>query len=382
MSLKSSYGHKGACIKVFGVGGAGGNAVQHMIQKGIDNVEFYCANTDTQALQGSQANIIQLGEELTKGLGSGADPAVGAQAAEEAREDICAALEGADMVFITAGMGGGTGTGAAPVIAEFAKEMGILTVAVVTKPFRFEGMKRQELADGGLEKLVNFTDSLILVPNDKLISVLGKTASLLGAFEKANGILEGAIRGTTELITLPGLINVDFADVRTVMSEMGLSMMGSGTGRGEGRAREAAMSALKSPLLEYVDLSGAKGVLVNVTAGSDLSIGEFEVVGQTIRDITSDQAHVVIGTVIDETAHESLTVTVIATGLEQGSQEQAVQQQVSSEPLGMRARSSFGTQKPTKLSEVVAEKKVEKSESSDFMDIPAFLRKREKEESF
>ena len=378
MSVKS-FGHKGACIKVIGVGGAGGNAVEHMIKKGIDNVEFYTANTDTQALQSSKAKVIQLGKELTKGLGSGADPSVGAQAAQEAKEDICAALEGADMVFITAGMGGGTGTGAAPVIAEFAKEMGILTVAVVTKPFRFEGFKRQELADGGLEKLVNFTDSLILVPNDKLISVLGKSASLLGAFEKANGILEGAIRGTTDLITRPGLINVDFADVRTVMSEMGVSMMGSGTGSGEGRAREAAVAALKSPLLEYVDLSGAKGVLVNVTAGCDLSIGEFEIVGQTIRDITSDQAHVVIGTVIDDSAHESLTVTVIATGLEQGHQEEPAPQK-QAEPLVNRARSSFSTQQVTKP--VESEKKEAKKESGDLMDIPAFLRRRDTEEAF
>lgn len=363
--------HVGAKIKVFGVGGAGGNAVRHMIGRGIENVEFYCANTDTQALQDTRANTIQLGKELTKGLGSGADPEVGAKAASEAKDEICQALEGSDMVFVTAGMGGGTGTGAAPVIAEFAKEMGILTVAVVTKPFRFEGSKRQELADGGLEKLVDFTDSLILVPNDKLISVLGKSASLLGAFEKANGILEGAIRGTTELITRPGLINVDFADVRTVMSEMGLSMMGSGTGRGEGRAREASIAALKSPLLESVDLSGAKGVLVNITAGNDLSIGEFEVVGQTIREITSDQAHVVMGTVIDESSHESLSVTVIATGLEQPNSlsEPTIQRDnLMARPKSSYAKENYGSES--------SEAAVKVQKSNSFMDIPAFLRQR------
>ena len=306
-----------AVIKVIGVGGGGGNAVEHMLSQNIEGVEFICANTDSQALKNSSTrSAIQIGVELTKGLGAGANPEIGKRAAQEDRARIQQALEGSDMVFITAGMGGGTGTGAAPVIAEVAKEMGILTVAVVTKPFPFEGRRRMQLAEYGISELSQSVDSLITIPNSKLLSVLGKNISLLDAFKAANGILQGAVQGIAELITRPGLINVDFADVRTVMSNMGVAMMGTATSSGENRAREAAEAAVSSPLLEDVDLAGAKGVLVNITAGIDMSIGEFEEVGDVIKTFTSDQATVVVGTVIDPDMAEELRVTIVVTGLE------------------------------------------------------------------
>ncbi|WP_119342735.1 cell division protein FtsZ [Facilibium subflavum] len=305
-----------AVIKVIGVGGGGGNAVEHMLQQSIEGVEFICANTDSQALKNSSArSVIQIGGELTKGLGAGANPEVGKRAAQEDRARIQQALEGSDMVFITAGMGGGTGTGAAPVIAEVAKEMGILTVAVVTKPFPFEGRRRMQLAEYGISELSQSVDSLITIPNAKLLSVLGKNISLLDAFKAANGVLQGAVQGIAELITRPGLINVDFADVRTVMSAMGVAMMGTATATGENRAREAAEAAVASPLLEDVNLAGAKGVLVNITAGMDMSIGEFEEVGDVIKAFTSDQATVVVGTVIDPDMSDELRVTIVVTGL-------------------------------------------------------------------
>ena len=306
-----------AVIKVIGIGGSGGNAVEHMLQQNIEGVEFICVNTDSQALKNSSArSTIQIGSELTKGLGAGANPEVGKRAAQEDRTQIQKALEGADMVFITAGMGGGTGTGAAPVIAEVAKEMGILTVAVVTKPFPFEGRRRMQLAEYGISELSQSVDSLITIPNAKLLSVLGKSISLLDAFKAANGVLQGAVQGIAELITRPGLINMDFADVRTVMSAMGVAMMGTAIATGENRSREAAEAAVASPLLEDVNLAGAKGVLVNITAGMDMSIGEFEEVGDVIKDFTSDQATVVVGTVIDPEMTDELRVTIVVTGLE------------------------------------------------------------------
>lgn len=307
---------KNAVIKVIGIGGGGGNAVENMIGENIIGVDFICANTDIQALQRSSANIIlSLGEQITKGLGAGADPEIGRLAAEENREKIRELLVGTDMVFITAGMGGGTGTGAAPIFAEIAKEMGVLTVAIVTKPFIFEGRKRMTVAEEGILNLSRFVDSLITIPNNKLLTVLGKNITLLNAFKAANNVLLGAVQGIAELITKPGLINVDFADVRTVMSEMGMAMMGTAQGRGENRARECAEAAISSPLLEDVDLSGAGGVLVNITGGLDMSIGEFEEVGEVIKAFTSPDATVVVGTVIDPEMRDDLRVTVVVTGL-------------------------------------------------------------------
>jgi cell division protein FtsZ len=309
-----------AVIKVVGVGGGGGNAVNYMQKANIDGVEFINANTDVQALQTSDCStILQLGGNLTKGLGAGADPDIGRQAAIEDRERIAEALAGSDMVFITAGMGGGTGTGAAPVIAEIARDIGALTVAVVTRPFGFEGNRRSKLADQGLKLLKESVDSLITIPNEKLLEVMGKEASLEDAFAMANDVLRNAVQGISELITSPGLINVDFADVKTVMSEMGQAMMGAATATGPNRAAEAAHNALSSPLLEDTNIRGAKGILVNVTAGPDLSIGEFGEVGGMIRDMASDEATVVIGTSIDPEMKDQLRVTMVATGIVDGS---------------------------------------------------------------
>ncbi|MBI5450536.1 MAG: cell division protein FtsZ [Gammaproteobacteria bacterium] len=305
-----------AVIKVIGVGGGGGNAVDHMLSADIEGVDFICANTDAQALRNSSTRIsLQIGANITKGLGAGANPEIGKQAALEDRDRIAELIEGADMVFITAGMGGGTGTGAAPIVAQTAREMGILTVAIVTRPFQFEGRKRMQVAEDGIRDLTQYVDSLITIPNEKLLSVLGKQVSLLDAFKAANDVLLGAVQGIAELITRPGLINVDFADVRTVMSEMGMAMMGTGSARGEGRARLAAEEAVASPLLEEVNLAGARGVLVNVTAGLTLTIGEFEEVGNVVKQFASDNATVVVGTVIDPEMGDDLRVTVVATGI-------------------------------------------------------------------
>jgi cell division protein FtsZ len=308
--------HQDAVIKVIGVGGGGGNAVKHMIANKVEGVEFICANTDAQALKDIDVRtVLQLGSSTTKGLGAGANPDVGRQAALEDRERIAEILRGADMVFIAAGMGGGTGTGAAPVVAEVARDLGILTVAVVTKPFPFEGPKRMAIAEIGIKELSERVDSLITIPNEKLLSVLGKSTGLLEAFKAANNVLHGAVQGIADLIMRPGMINVDFADVRTVMSEMGMAMMGTGSATGENRAREAAESAIRSPLLEDVNLQGAKGILVNITAGLDLSIGEFAEIGNVIEEIASGDATVVVGTVIDPAMTNELRVTVVATGL-------------------------------------------------------------------
>ncbi len=307
-------------IKVIGVGGGGGNAVSHMATCGIEGVDFMCLNTDAQALKHSQVKtLLQIGGEITKGLGAGANPDVGRAAAQEDRERIVELIEGCDMLFITAGMGGGTGTGAAPIVAQVAKELGILTVAVVTRPFSMEGSKRSRAAEAGIAELSKYVDSLITIPNQKLLTVLGSSTTLLDAFKAANQVLQGAVQGIAELITRPGLVNVDFADVRTVMAETGMAMMGSGMGRGEGRARAAAEAAVSSPLLENIDLAGAHGILVNITAGQDMTIGEFEEVGAIVQQFASDDATVVVGTAIDPDMTNELRVTVVATGLNRAS---------------------------------------------------------------
>ncbi|MBI3432494.1 MAG: cell division protein FtsZ [Hydrogenophilales bacterium] len=304
-----------AVIKVIGVGGCGGNAVDHMISSGLNGVEFIAINTDAQALKRNQAKMqLQLGNGVTKGLGAGANPEVGREAALEDRERIAELIDGADMLFITAGMGGGTGTGAAPVVAEVAKELGILTVAVVTKPFMFEG-KRVRAANAGIEALSRHVDSLIIIPNEKLMQVLGDDVSMLDAFKAANNVLHGAVGGIAEVINCPGLVNVDFADVRTVMSEMGMAMMGSAQASGENRARIAAEQAVASPLLEDVNLAGARGVLVNITASSTVKMKEIHEVMNTIKGFTAEEATVIVGQVLDDTMEDALRVTMVATGL-------------------------------------------------------------------
>lgn len=314
-----------AVIKVVGVGGGGGNAVAHMVNSSVDGVEFITANTDAQAIKNCGARLqLQLGGNVTKGLGAGANPEVGRQAALEDREVIMDALQGADMVFITAGMGGGTGTGAAPVVAQLAKEMGILTVAVVTKPFPFEGRRRMQVALKGIEELSAHCDSLITIPNEKLITVLGRNATMIQAFRAANDVLLGAVQGIADLIVRPGLINVDFADVRTVMSEMGLAMMGTGSARGDDRAQAAAESAIQNPLLDDVNLSGANGILVNITAGPDFTMAEFDEVGRTVEQFASEDATVVIGTVLDPEMQDEVRVTVVATGLNRATGRQSL----------------------------------------------------------
>jgi cell division protein FtsZ len=379
-----------AVIKVIGVGGGGGNAVNHMVESAMDGVEFICANTDAQALKHSSVKtILQLGAGITKGLGAGADPQVGKQSAEEDRDRIRDALEGADMVFITAGMGGGTGTGAAPVVAEVARELGILTVAVVTKPFPFEGSKRMKVAMDGIGDLGSNVDSLITIPNEKLLAVLGKEMSLLNAFKSANDVLLNATQGIAELITRPGLINVDFADVKTVMSEMGQAMMGTGAASGENRARTAAEAAINSPLLEDIDLAGAKGILVNITAGMSLSIGEFDEVGNTVRDFADDDATVVVGTVIDPDLDEELRVTVVATGLGKGrrGRESGAAQDDPQLHLVTRERSDsmmpdYGDMERPAIyrkghvgAAAAAQVQAEPESDLDYLDIPAFLRR-------
>ena len=313
--LMDAY-NQSAVIKVLGIGGGGGNAVSHMVNTGIEGVDFMCINTDAQALKHSNVKTaIQIGANITKGLGAGANPDIGRQAAMEDRDRIIELIQGTDMLFLTAGMGGGTGTGAAPIVAQIARELGILTVAVVTRPFNMEGSKRSTIADIGMNELAKHVDSLITIPNQKLLTVLGPKTTLLDAFKSVNGVLQGAVQGIADLITRPGLINVDFADVRTVMSETGMAMMGSGFASGEERARIAAEMAVSSPLLEDVNLAGARGILVNVTAGMDLAIGEFEEVGNVVRQFASDDATVVVGTVIDPELSGELRVTVVATGL-------------------------------------------------------------------
>lgn len=398
-----------AVIKVVGVGGGGGNAVEHMVASDVEGVEFICANTDAQALDKMQTKtVLQIGTEVTKGLGAGANPEVGRQAAQEDRERIAEMLVGADMVFITAGMGGGTGTGAAPIVAEVAKELGILTVAVVTKPFPFEGRKRSSIAIDGIKQLRDIVDSLIIIPNEKLMQVLGRNASLLTAFSTANDVLKGAVQGISDLIMRPGMINVDFADVRTVMSEMGMAMMGTGAGVGEDRALVAAEAAIKSPLLEDIDLKGASGLLVNITAGLDLSLGEFSEVGSLVEEYASDEATIVVGTVIDPELTDELRVTVVATGLDKARDDirvvtdntaraeqaapakTAAQSQMNMQyddielPTVLRRKeealldkASAGvtiTQQAVKDTQKVAEKR-EGDDEMSYLDIPTFLRR-------
>lgn len=367
--------NQAAIIKVIGVGGGGGNAVEHMLSVNIDGVEFIAANTDAQALKTSTARtIMQLGGNVTKGLGAGADPEVGRQAALEDRDRLMDVLEGSDMVFITAGMGGGTGTGATPIVAQVAKEMGILTVAVVTRPFGFEGKKRAQIADDGITELAQFVDSLITIPNEKLLTVLGRDVSLLNAFSAANDVLLGAVQGIAQLITCPGLINVDFADVRTVMSEMGMAMMGSGKATGEDRAKVAAEAAISSPLLEDINLSGAKGILVNITAGKDLSIGEFDEVGCVIKQFASDNATFVVGTVIDPEMSGEMRVTIVATGLGvEASQEVSKIKLVQSAAIAVDYKE---LERPTIMRNQDAQEPSNPLEDDpDYLDIPAFLRR-------
>ncbi len=379
-----------AVIKVIGVGGGGGNAVQHMITNCIDGVEFICANTDAQALGKVDAKMnLQLGGDVTKGLGAGANPEVGRQAALEDRDRIREIISGADMVFITAGMGGGTGTGAAPIVAEIAREMGILTVAVVTKPFPFEGRKRMSIAEQGIKELEENVDSLITIPNEKLMDVLGKGATLLDAFKSANDVLLGAVKGIADLITRPGMINVDFADVSTVMSEMGMAMMGTGIASGENRAVEAAQAAIRSPLLEDVNLQGARGILINITASENMTLGEFSAVGDTIAEFASDQAIVVVGTVIDPSMGDEISVTVVATGL--GGRQQQIERPTKVVDNTIRSGRDADFNKldrPAVLRQKQKQKEVEPMEQRpvlqkavgadtdmDYLDIPAFLRK-------
>ncbi|UAJ65131.1 cell division protein FtsZ [Candidatus Schneideria nysicola] len=378
-----------AIIKVIGVGGGGGNAVEHMIRESIEGVDFFAVNTDAQALRKTAiSQTIQIGSSITKGLGAGANPEIGKSAAEEDREALHSALDGADMVFIAAGMGGGTGTGAAPVVAEIAKDLGILTVAVVTKPFNFEGKKRMIFAEQGIAELSKHVDSLIIIPNDKLLKVLSRGISLLDAFGAANDVLKGAVQGIAELITRPGLMNVDFADVRTVMSEMGYAMMGCGMSCGEeDRAEEAAEMAISSPLLEDIDLSGARGVLVNITAGLDLRLDEFETVGNTIRAFASDNATVVIGTSLDTDMKNELRVTVVATGI--GMDKRAdptplinkrnVEGQVMNNNRYSSKSSISQQEQKNTLKTTLNTQKIQQSSLSnkevDYLDIPTFLRK-------
>ena len=388
--MDSGFSHSNAVIKVIGVGGGGGNALEHMLETNVEGVEFVCANTDAQALKNSSARtVLQLGNSVTKGLGAGANPEVGRQAALEDRDRIVEVLTGADMVFITAGMGGGTGTGASPVVAQLAKELGILTVAVVTKPFPFELRRRMAVAESGIAELAEHVDSLITVPNEKLLSVLGRGITLRDAFKAANDVLLGAVQGIAELITRPGMINVDFADVRTVMSEKGRAMMGSGSATGEDRARVAAEAAIHCPLLDDVNLRGARGILVNITAGPNLGIDEFQAVGEAIGEFASDEALVVIGTALDDSVKEELRVTVVATGLGQA-QAAAVVSRVE-EVVSVAAQISVKQApaevdyKSLELPAVMRAKPsrepvggaaaVNLENDRDYLDIPAFLRR-------
>ena len=381
--LEDSVPH-GAVIKVVGVGGGGGNAVDHMVRSGVEGVDFICANTDAQALRNaSSKTVIQLGSQVTKGLGAGANPEIGRQSAQEDRDRIAELLDGADMVFVTAGMGGGTGTGAAPVVAEIAKELGILTVAVVTKPFPFEGKKRMRSAQQGIEELKEHVHSLITIPNEKLQAVLGGSTSLLDAFKAANEVLQGAVKGIADLIVRPGMINVDFADVRTVMSEMGTAMMGTGVASGENRAAEAAQAAISSPLLEDVDLRGARGILINITANESIALDEFSEVGDIVSELASEDANVIIGTAIDPDMGDNISVTVVATGLGAQHQELKVVRGRQT-PMGADGRVDYNDLDRPAVERKRAQQQaaggggrqaVNTAEDLDFIDIPTFLRR-------
>ena len=374
-----------AVIKVIGVGGCGGNAIEHMITKNLSGVEFICANTDMQALKKSNAKtVLQIGVDITKGLGAGAKPEIGREAALEDRDRIAEIIDGADMLFITAGMGGGTGTGAAPIIAEVAKEMGILTVAVVTKPFSFEG-KRTKVASDGLEELSQHVDSLIVIPNEKLMEVLGEDVPFLEAFRAANDVLHNAVSGIAEIINCPGLVNVDFADVRTVMSEMGMAMMGSAEASGPDRARIAAEQAVASPLLEDVNLANARGVLINITASSSFKMKEYYDVMNTIKEFTAEEATVIVGNVMDENMGDKLRVTMVATGLNGAiaRRQQKPELRVMTTLMNgtnnqpMFIDSSMENEAPAVFSQNNRRAQVEAMKMSgvEEYDIPAFLRK-------
>jgi len=367
-----------AVIKVIGIGGGGGNAVDHMISASLEGVEFIAANTDAQALHRSGVSkVMQLGEGLTRGLGAGANPEVGRQAASEDRDKIAAALDGTDMVFLTAGMGGGTGTGAAPVIAQLAREKGILTVAVVTRPFAFEGKRRIEAAEQGIKELGELVDSLIVIPNERIMEVMGGNVTLLEAFGKANEVLFNAVQGISELITRPGLINVDFADVRTVMAEMGMAMMGSATATGPDRARQAARGAVSSPLLEEVDIHGAKGLLVNVSAGPDMQLDEFAQVGEIVNEYASEDGTVVIGTVLDPEMEDELRVTMVATGIRKAPQISLVKDQGMEEDSGGHEDDydvpTVIRRRPRAAGDVDLQGNA--AVDMDYLDVPAFLRR-------
>ena len=367
-----------AVIKVIGIGGGGGNAVDHMISASLEGVEFIAANTDAQALHRSGVSkVMQLGEGLTRGLGAGANPEVGRQAASEDRDKIAAALDGTDMVFLTAGMGGGTGTGAAPVIAQLAREKGILTVAVVTRPFAFEGKRRIEAAEQGIKELGELVDSLIVIPNERIMEVMGGSVTLLEAFGKANEVLFNAVQGISELITRPGLINVDFADVRTVMAEMGMAMMGSATATGPDRAMQAARGAVSSPLLEEVDIHGAKGLLVNVSAGPDMQLDEFAQVGEIVNEYASEDGTVVIGTVLDPEMEDELRVTMVATGIRKAPQISLVKDQgMEEDSAGHEDDYDVPTvirRRPRAAGDVDLQGNA--AVDMDYLDVPAFLRR-------
>jgi cell division protein FtsZ len=368
-----------AVIKVIGVGGGGGNAIQHMVDRNVEGVDFICANTDAQALKNLSAKtMLQLGSSITKGLGAGANPGLGREAALEDRERIAEILDGADMVFITAGMGGGTGTGGAPVVAEVAKELKILTVAVVTKPFPFEGKKRLQIAEAGIKELAAHVDSLITIPNEKLLDVMGEDTPLLEAFSAVDDVLLGAVQGIADLIIRPGIMNVDFADVRTVMSEMGIAMMGTGEAIGADRAREAAKSAIQSQLLEDIDFHGARGILVNIASGDNISLGEFAEVGATIEEFASENATIVVGTVIDREMNDEMRVTVVATGLGQVEAEmpRTVVDNTRKQVAGDGQIDYGGFDRPTVLrNNQRKDDSLEAKGDMEYLDIPAFLRR-------
>lgn len=386
----------GAVIKVVGVGGGGSNTVNQMVEAGIEGVEFICANTDAQHLESCRADrLIQLGPSTTRGLGAGADPNVGRQSAEEVKEEIRQALEGTDMLFVTAGMGGGTGTGAAPVVAQVARELGILTLAVVTKPFPFERAKRMQIAKQGIDQLHQYVDSLIVIPNEKLPVVLGKDATLLDAFKSANDVLQNAVQGISDLITRPGMLNVDFADVRRVMSVQGMAMMGLGKASGDNRAREAAEAALSSPLLEELNLTGAEGILVNVTCDAGMGISEFQTVNEIVVEMAADDADVIVGTAIDESLEGELRVTVVATGLGRpamskgpslvaGQSADASTQHAEPQAVPTQLKTSGGEpnwdvyNKPTVIRQEPTQqrRRIENlpDMNDEYLDVPAFLR--------
>lgn len=368
-----------AKIKVIGVGGGGSNAVNTMIGYNLTGVDFIAANTDAQALRASLSPIkIQLGSEITKGLGAGSDPSIGEKAAQESDELIRGTLNGADMVFITAGLGGGTGTGGAPVIAGIAKESGALTVAVVTKPFQFEGKRRDRQAEQGIEELRKIVDTLIVIPNQRLLSMGGRNMSLIEAFKKADDILYHAVKGISDLILIPGLINLDFADVRNIMSEMGLALMGTGIARGENRAIEAAQRAISSPLLEDNSIQGARGVLLNITGGPDMSLYEINEASSLIQAEAHDDANIIFGTVVDETMGDEVRITVIATGFEEN--EKRKQEMPAVPKLNTYKREDLSTPafmrrgKAAENQNVVRMGVIDDNDNIDF-EVPAFLRK-------